>query len=285
MARIHPLAVVSPQAEIGHNVEIGPFCQIEEDVRIGEDCELSSQCVVKKGTTLGKSNRLAEGVILGGRPQHVKAPEEVGQLIIGDQNTFREYVNINVGLNPDTCTIIGDRNYLMVGSHVGHDAKLGNDLICANHTIIGGHVVVEDRAFLSALVAVHQFSRIGRNTMVGGMARVSQDIPPFVTVDGETSSIVGLNSIGLKRAGYTATDLKRMKEAYRILYRSELSWNAILERLKTEFVEEAASHFYEFLSTTKRGILPERRAMKQGLKLSKPESTPATESQPLRKAG
>jgi len=256
---IHPLALVSPTTRIGPSVSIGPFCLIESDVTIGAGCILEQGVVIKEGTMLGENNHVFEGVVLGGPPQHVHMPPRPGRVIIGSGNTIRENVTVHRALETGHATVIGDSNLLMVNAHVAHDCRLGDHTILTNNVMLAGHVVVEDRAYLSGAAGVHQFCRVGSLAMVGGQAHINKDVPPFVTVDGLSSYVVGLNQIGLRRAGYDLEMIRQLKAAYRMIYRSGLSWAEILERLREEYGHGPAAHFYEFLSTTVRGIVPERR--------------------------
>lgn len=257
-AQIHPTAVVSRSAIISPGVYIGPFAVVEGETVIGPGCRLEARVVVKEGTVLGPNNHVFEGAILGGLPQHVHMPEHPGRVIIGAGNVIRENVTIHRALEENESTVVGDNNLLMVNAHVAHDCRLGNNCILANNVMLAGHVSVGDRAYLSGAVAVHQFCRIGTLAMVGGHARVGKDIPPYVTVDGFTTLVVGLNIIGLRRAGFSHQQIHQLKEAYRIIYRSGLSWAQILQRLKDEFPEGPAALLYQFLSSTTRGITPER---------------------------
>jgi UDP-N-acetylglucosamine acyltransferase len=256
---IHPLAIVSPSAQIGSRVKIGPFCVIEDDVSIGDDCILESRVVIKNRTTLGPRNRVFEGAILGGLPQHVHIPERPGRAVIGSDNVIRENVTVHLALDEEHTTTIGNNCLLMVNSHVAHDCRIGNNVILTNNVMIAGHVTVGDRVFLSGASGIHQFCRIGTLAMVGGQAHLVQDVPPYVTVDGLSSLIVGLNIVGLRRAGFDQAKIQQLKDAYRLIYRSGLMWNEILETLQTKFSHGPAALFYEFLSTTKRGIVSERR--------------------------
>jgi UDP-N-acetylglucosamine acyltransferase len=256
---IHPLAIVSPSAQIGPGVKIGPFCVVEDDVRIGADCILESRAVIKSGTTLGLRNRIFEGAILGGLPQHVHIPERPGRVIIGSDNVIRENVTVHRALDEQHTTTIGDHCLLMVNSHIAHDCHIGSNVILTNNVMIAGHVNVADRVFMSGASGIHQFCSIGTLAMVGGQAHLVQDVPPYVTVDGLSSLVVGLNLVGLRRAGYDQTKIQQLKAAYRLIYRSGLMWNQILETLRTEFAHGPASLYYEFLSATKRGIVSERR--------------------------
>ena len=220
---------------------------------------LGAHVVVKSGTTLGPNNRVCDGAILGGLPQHAHLPEHPGRVVIGAGNTIRENVTVHRPLEFDAVTQIGDGNLLMVNSHVAHDCHIGNHVILTNNAMLAGHVTVGDRAFLSGASGVHQFCRIGSLAMVGGQAHIVKDVPPYVTVDGLSSLIVGLNQVGLRRAGHSAAEIQRLKEAYRVIYRSGLTWNEILDKLRQEFDEGLAAAFYPFLSTTTRGIVCERR--------------------------
>lgn len=256
---IHPLALVSPQAELGKGVTIGPFSIVESDVVIGEGCTLASRVTVKSGTSLGANNHVAEGAVLGGAPQHTRPPAEFGRLLIGSGNTLRENCTLHRALHAGCQTVIGDHNYLMVGAHVAHDCRIGNHTIFANNALLAGHVTVEDRAFISGAVAVHQFCRIGALAMVGGHARVVQDVPPYMMVDGVTGCIVGLNLVGLRRNGFRADEVLQLKTAYRLIYRSGLKWTEVLDQLKRRFDVGAAAEFHRFLSHGTRGFVQERR--------------------------
>lgn len=257
--RIHSSAVVDPAAIVGADVRIGPLSVIEGNVIIGDGCQILAHVVIKDGTTLGPGNLVHEGAVLGGVPQHINVPERPGRLIVGAGNTFRENVTFHRAMTEDGETVIGDNNLFMVNAHVAHDCRVGNHTIFANNTMLAGHVTVGDRAYLSGAAAAHQFCRIGAYAMVGGQAHVNKDVPPFVTLDGLSSHVVGINTIGLRRAGFSSEDIRQLKQAYRVIYRSALCWNDILKTLQEEFPEGVASLFYQFLSTTTRGIMAERR--------------------------
>jgi UDP-N-acetylglucosamine acyltransferase len=257
---VHSSAIVSSAAQIEPDVQIGPFCVVESGAVIGRGCILEGRVTVKQGTTLGTNNRVSEGAILGGLPQHVHIPENPGRVVIGANNVIRENVTIHRALAPDHTTAIGDNCLLMVGCHVAHDCHLGNNVIVTNNAMLAGHVVVGDRAYISGAAGVHQFCRVGSFAMVGGQAHMVQDVPPYVTVDGLSSLVVGLNKIGLRRAGYNQAAIQQLMAAYRVIYRSGLRWADVLEQLRTRFPIGPAALFYEFLSTTARGIVSERRA-------------------------
>lgn len=259
MASIHPTAVVSGQAQIGRGVSIGPFCIVEDRVEIGDNCRLAARVVIKADTRLGNDNEIGEGAVLGGRPQHLRAGNEVGKLLIGRGNMIRENATIHRGLTPEDATTIGDGNLIMVNAHIAHDCRIGNNVIVVNNVMLAGHVTVDDRAYLSGAAGVHQFCRIGRLAMVGGQAHITQDVPPFVTVDGRSSLIVGLNTIGLRRSGFGSDEIQQLKEAYRIVYRSGLTWAETLAALQASFQSGPAAEFHPFLKATHRGVIQERR--------------------------
>lgn len=256
---IHPSAIVSPSARLASDIQIGPFSIVEAGVVIGSGCMLDSRVVIKEGTVLKDNNHVFEGAVLGALPQHVHVPSQPGGLLIGSGNTIRENVTIHRALLPDHDTIIGDNCLLMVNSHVAHDCHLGNHVILTNNVMVAGHVRIDDRAYMSGAAGIHQFCRVGTLAMVGGQAHLTQDVPPYVTVDGLSSLVVGLNKIGLRRAGYDQAAIQELKTAYRLIYRSGLRWTEVLEQLRTHFPTGPAAAFYEFLSTTARGIVSERR--------------------------
>jgi UDP-N-acetylglucosamine acyltransferase len=259
VANIHPTAVIDPRAEIASSVTIGPFCVVEGDVAIQSGCRLASHVMVKSGTVLGENNTVYEGSVLGGRPQHLRAGERVGRLKVGNGNTVRENVTMHVAVHEDAYTVVGHNNFLMVNVHIAHDCQVGDNVIIANNAMLAGHVVVESRAYVSGAVGVHQFCRIGQMAMVGGQAHITRDVPPYVTVDGLSSLVVGLNRIGLRRNGLTDQDMVQLKAAYRVIYRSALRWSDILATLRRQFPLGPAAAFYEFLRDGERGFVQERR--------------------------
>jgi UDP-N-acetylglucosamine acyltransferase len=256
---IHPLAAVSPHAELGNNVRIGPFCVVEAGVALGDRCHLAGRVTIKSGTLLGRDNTVLEGTVLGGMPQHIHMPEHPGVTIIGDGNVFRENTTVHRALEAGHETRIGSGCLFMVGAHVAHDCLLGDGVIMTNGSMLGGHVLVGDKAYISGNVAVHQFCRIGRLAMVGGLARITRDVPPFVTLDGGTDMVVGLNKVGLRRAGFTPAQFADLKSAYRVIYRSGLTWQEMLDTLRERFHDGPAAEFLPFFLGGKRGFVQERR--------------------------
>lgn len=260
MAHIHPTAIVDPRAELGRNVTVGPFCVIEAEVQIGDDCKLEARSVIKNRTTLGVNNEVGEGAVLGAKAQHLVEMQPGGVLIIGSHNRIRENATFHRGHGNDASTVVGDHNLMMVNAHVGHDVRIGNNCVLVNNSMIGGHCHLEDRAYISGGVGVHQFCRIGHLAMVGALAKIVQDVPPFMMVEGGGSTeIVGLNRVGLRRNGYSADEILQLKQAYRVIYRQGLRWTEVLQILKAEFNEGPAAEFFEFLKQGKRGFVQERR--------------------------
>lgn len=269
---IDPRAIVSSRAKIGSNVEIGPFCIIESDVEIGDGCRLESNISIKSGTILGENNQIHNGTVIGGPPQHTSATGPFGNVVIGNNNVFRENVTIHRAMKESSATIIGDECYLMVNAHVAHDCTIGNNVVLVNNVMVAGHVQIGNRANLGGGAAVHQFCRVGAMVMVGGQAHVIQDVPPFVTVDGLTSRIVGLNQIGLRRSGKTTEEIKTLKAVYRLVFRSGLTWREILDRMQKEHSVGPGAEVTQFLLETKRGIVSERNnAARRPLRLHSDE--------------
>lgn len=258
--KIHPTAYVSPEAEIGANVEVGPFSIVESGAIIADDCRLLARVSIKSGTVLGNYTTVGEGAVIGGWPQHKDVTTEPGTLVIGARNIIREHVTIHRAMHAGQETSVGDDCMLMVGSHVAHDCRVGNQVLLTNGVMLGGHVQVGDRACLGGNAAVHQFCRVGRLAMVGGCSKVVQDIPPFVLTDGPASMIVGLNRIGLRRAGFDRYDVAQLKAAYRLIYRQGLTFDEIVAALEQEFPIGVAAEFATFFQSGERGFVQERRS-------------------------
>lgn len=257
---IHPSAVVSDQAVLGRDVEIGPFCIVESGTQLGDRTRLVAQVTVKSGSTIGCDNTICEGAVIGGLPQHTRAPEKIGGVRIGERNTIREHVTIHRAMHEGHETCIGDDCLIMVGAHIAHDGLIGNRVILTNGVMLGGHVQVGDRACLGGNAAVHQFCRIGRLAMIGGCSKIVQDLPPFMLTDGSTALIVGLNRVGLQRAGFTKAEVLELKAAYRIIYREGFTFNEMVETLERRFPQGLVSELTGFFRTGNRGFIQERRS-------------------------
>lgn len=260
MAQIHPTAIVSPRAEIGRGVRIGPYAVVEDDVRIGDECEVGAHSVVKRFTTLGARNRVYEHAVVGGEPQDVKFRGEESRLVVGDDNIIREYATLHRASGEGEATRVGSRNFIMIGVHIAHNCEVGDDNIFANGAALAGHITVEDHVFLSSNVGCHQFVRLGRYAMVGGKTKVVQDVLPFFITDGNPPRVRGLNSIGLRRGGFSREARRALKRAYQLLFRTQLSLERALAEI--EGMDDAnASHLAGFIRGSRRGFT---RAEREG---------------------
>ena len=255
---IAPTAKIHPDAKIGPGVGIGDFCVVESDVEIGAGCVLEPHVFVKRWTTLGERNRISAGTVLGTDPLD-KAFDAAARsyLRIGNGNQIREHYTISRGTQPESVTEIGDENYIMTSGHIAHNCKIGNRTVICSCALVAGYVEVEDQAFISGGVVVHQYSKIGRLAMIGGNTRVNSDVPPFFLYSGFNVAAMGLNLVGLKRAGYKHADVVALKKAYQILYRSGLKLEEALERIETEIPTPETRHLVEFVRRSERGICRE----------------------------
>jgi UDP-N-acetylglucosamine acyltransferase len=254
----HPTAVISPKASIAADVRIGPYVVIEDEVIIKDGCEIGAHAVVKRFTSLGERNRVSEHATLGGEPQDVKFRGEPSTLVIGDDNLIREYVTIHRASGEGGVTRVGSRNFLMVGTHVAHNCEVGDDNVFANGVALAGHVLVEDHVFFSSNVGAHQFVRFGRYAMVGGKSKIVQDVLPFFTTDGNPPRVRGLNTIGLRRGGFSPEARTALKRAYQLLFRTRLPLAQSLAALE-ELDDESVAHLAAFIRATRRGFAREER--------------------------
>ncbi len=287
--KIHPSAIVSPAANLDADVEIGPFCIVEADVRIAAGSRLIAHATIRSGTTLGHETTVCEGAVLGGLPQHTNPPTDLGGVVIGDRTMVREHATVHRAMHGGTNTTIGNDCMLMVGSHVAHDCQVGSHVILSNGTLLGGHVEIGDRACLGGGSAVHQFCRVGRLAMVGACTKVAQDVLPFLLTDGATALVIGLNKVGLRRAGFSREEILSLKTAYRLVYREGLSFRETIAELQERFPTGVASEFAEFFQGGKRGFAQERRSPPRVTLRVHPEvdatDEEAVEPMPQRKAG
>jgi len=232
---------------------IHPTAIIEDNVEIGPDCEIGAFAVIKRFTKIGARNRIFEHAVVGGEPQDVKFHSEQSYLEIGDDNLIREFCTLHRASGEGETTRIGSRNFFMVGCHVAHNCTIGNDNIFANEVALAGHITVEDHVFISNNVGAHQFVRFGRHAMVGGKSKIVQDVLPFFTTDGNPPRVRGLNSIGLRRAGFSESARRALKDAYRILFRSGVPMEEALRQLQ-EIDDENVSRLIAFIRGSKRGF-------------------------------
>lgn len=253
---IHPTAIISNQAKLGNNLHIGPYAVIEPDTEIGDDCEIRAHAVIKRFTRLGRANLVYEGAVLGGEPQDLSFRDCESYLQIGERNHLREGVTLHRASKAGAATLVGSDCFIMAYAHVAHDCQLGNRVIIANNVALAGHITIEDQVFISGGVVIHQFCRIGRLAMLGGNSKIVQDCLPFVTTDGMPGRARGLNVVGLRRAGFTASDLQELKRAYRTLLRAGLTLEAALNELAAQD-HPLVRQFANFAATAKRGFCHE----------------------------
>lgn len=250
---IHPTAIISPQAVLGEGNTIGPFVQIHDDVTIGNNNQVMSGAVIKPGVTMADENTLHEHVVLGGEPQDLGFNGHSSFVNIGSGNVFRENVTVHRSKTENEITRVGNQNFLMANVHVGHDCQLANNVVIAPSSGLGGFVSVDDRAFISGGVMVHQFVRIGRFAMIGGNSKITQDVLPFMTTDGNPAQVHGLNIVGLRRAGFDKATLTKLKQAYRILFNNEQKLDARLAMLQA-LSDDQVMLLVDFISASKRGF-------------------------------
>jgi UDP-N-acetylglucosamine acyltransferase len=238
MPHIHPTAIVEPGAKLADTVRIGPYCHVGEEVELGEGVTLHAHAVVVGRTVVGEGTRIFPFASIGHEPQDLKYAGEKSRLVIGRNNTIREHVTMNPGTTGGgMVTSIGDGCLFMVGVHVAHDCRIGNNVVMANNATLGGHVVIADHAVLGGLSAVHQFVRIGQHAMIGGMSGVERDVIPYGSVMGDRARLSGLNIIGMQRRGYSREEIQALRSAFQILF-GELGTLA-------ERVDEIAGKFPE----------------------------------------
>ena len=261
MATIHPTAIVETGAELDDSVSIGAYAIVRGQVRIAAGTSIGPHSVIEGRTTIGRDNRIFQFTSIGADPQDKKYAGEPTELHIGDRNTIREFCTFNTGTAQDTgVTRIGSDNWIMAYVHIAHDCQVGSDIILANNATLAGHVHLGDHVFIGGLTGVHQFVKIGAHAMAGFSSAVTQDVPPFMTVDGNPLAVRGFNIVGLRRRGFDAERLAAVKQMHRLLYRSGLTFDesrAAIAALATEMPQAAAdvALMSEFLARATRGIV------------------------------
>ena len=249
MPDIHPTAIVDSHASLDDDVKIGPYCIVGGDVELGAGVVVDSHVVIDGRTKIGANCRIFPFASIGLPPQDLKYAGETSELIIGANNTIREYVTMNPGTRGGgMVTSVGDNGLFMIGVHIAHDCVIGDNVIMANNATLGGHVVVEDFAVLGGLSAVHQFVRIGRHAMVGGMSGVENDVIPYGSVMGDRAHLSGLNVVGIKRHGFSREDIHSLRRAYRLLFAPEGTMAERISDVAQLFPEnEAVMDIIEFI--------------------------------------
>ena len=261
---IHPTAIIHPQAKLDATVRVGPFAVIDAGVALGADCVVGPHVYLTGLTVIGAGNRLHAGCVIGDAPQDLKYKNEPTRLRIGENNVFREHVTIHRSTRPDAETIVGSQNFFMANAHVAHNCAVGNQVILANGALLGGHAVVQDRAFISGNCLVHQFCRVGTLALMQGGAAISQDLPPFTMVR-RVNELCGLNAVGLRRAGFTVEQRLELKKLYQLLFRGGKNLRAALAEARKHFNRAPAKVLLDFIAEARRGVCSEPgRAPGQG---------------------
>jgi UDP-N-acetylglucosamine acyltransferase len=253
-AYVAPTAVVHPEAQIGPQCRIGEYCVVERDVVLGAGCLLEPYVYIKRWTTMGERNEISTGTVLGTDPLDKNFSGARSYLRIGNGNRIREHYTISRGTSPESETVLGDDNYIMTSGHIAHNCIIGSGTVIASCSLVAGYVEIEDQAFISGVIGIHQFTKIGRLAMIAGGVRVNMDAPPYFLYGGLYITPNGLNKVGLRRAGFTRADTQPLKTAYQLLYRSNLKQEDALLRIEAEVPTEHTLHLVEFVRRSKRGI-------------------------------
>jgi len=253
---IHPTAIIDPSARIGDDTEVGPYCVIGANVTIGSGCVLTNHVSVAGPSRIGNNNIFYPYCSVGQRSQDLKYSGEPTHLEIGDHNSFREFCTVNRGTLPGTKTIVGSHGNFLAYSHIAHDCIVGDHVIFSNNGTLAGHVIVEDHAVIGGLSGVHQFCRIGRHAILGGCTKIVQDVAPFMIADGNPAELRGVNQVGLERRGFSSEDTRLLREAYRLLCRSNLNVKQACDAIREQLApNEHLNHLLAFIEASKRGVV------------------------------
>jgi UDP-N-acetylglucosamine acyltransferase len=263
---IHRLAEVDPRAELGEGVTVGPFAVIGQDVRVGAGTTIGPHAVIEPHTEIGSRCVIGAGALLGGSPQDHKFRGERSYLRIGDRNTIREYCTLHRAVGEGEATILGNDNLVMAYSHIGHNCEIGSHCMITNNAGLSGHVILADRVVIGGMVGIHQYVRVGRLAMIGGISKVVQDVPPFMMADGRPAEVVNINVVGLRRSGLPPATRSGLRQAYKLIYRSNLNLSQAIEAVEVD-VEPSPERDYllDFLRVMRggfggRGNDPNRRS-------------------------
>jgi UDP-N-acetylglucosamine acyltransferase len=255
MSKIHPSAIIGKAVQMGANNVIGPNVIIEDGVKLGNDNTLLAGVYLCTGTTIGNGNKIHMNAVIGHAPQDTAFKNESTFTQIGNENTIREFVTIHRGTKAGSATVIGNSNYLMAYCHVAHNCEIGNHVIMVNNASLTGYITVEDRAFLSGMTGFHQFTRIGKLAMVSALSACNKDVPPYMIAGGRPGIVLGINVVGLRRAGMSPAVRDEIKTAYKLLYRSGMNVSQAVEEIKKTLHSEEIKHLVKFIEGSKRGII------------------------------
>ena len=256
MTKIHPSSVIDPSAILHPDVEVGPFCHIGPQVEIGCGTRLIGHVSIAGPTHIGEGNVFYPYCSIGQRSQDLKYTSEPTYLKIGNNNSFREFCTVNRGTLPGTKTIVGHHGNFLAYSHIAHDCIVGDHVLFSNNGTLAGHVIVEDHVVISGLSGVHQFCRLGQHSIIGGCTKIVQDVPPYMIADGNPAEVRGINQVGLERRGFLPEDTRTLREAYRLLYRSNLNVKQACEKIAADFSgPDVIARLLAFVASSKRGII------------------------------
>lgn len=259
--RVSNNAEISKKAKIADDCIIGPNTVIGDNLSIGPGTKIGSFCVLEGNTRIGKNCEIFTGAVIGSQPQDLKFKGEKSFLEIGDNNIIREYCTFNLGTGDQGKTVIGNDNLFMAYSHVAHDCLVGSNCVIANNGTLAGHVTIEDKAVIGGLVAIHQFVRIGKLSIIGGCSKVVQDIPPYSTCDGHPARVYGLNLVGLRRNNISKESIHELNRAFKVLFNSGFSVKHALEQLGKEAVSsDELTYLIDFVRNSQRGLSRSCRA-------------------------
>jgi len=252
---IHTTAIIHPEAHVPESTSVGPYSIIGPGVTIGERVTIGSHVLIERDTSVGDDTQVFKGAVLGTDPQDLKYAGEATTLAVGSRTTIREYATLNRGTIDSGTTVVGDDCLIMAYAHVSHDSRVGNHVILANSANMGGHVIIEDWAIVGGVTAIHQFVRIGCHSFVGGGSRLPQDVVPYVMVAGSPCAAYGLNIVGLRRRGFQREAIRQIREAYRLVYQSELNVSQALDQLEArDDLRPEVEHMISFIRSSERGI-------------------------------
>jgi UDP-N-acetylglucosamine acyltransferase len=256
MTKIHPSSVIDPSAILHPDVEVGPFCHIGPQVEMGCGTRLIGHVSIAGPTRIGEGNVFYPYCSIGQRSQDLKYTSEPTYLEIGNNNSFREFCTVNRGTLPGTKTIVGHHGNFLAYSHIAHDCIVGDHVLFSNNGTLAGHVIVEDHVVISGLSGVHQFCRLGQHSIIGGCTKIVQDVPPYMIADGNPAEVRGINQVGLERRGFLPEDTRTLREAYRLLYRSNLNVKQACEKIAADFSgPDVIARLLAFVASSKRGII------------------------------
>jgi len=253
---IHSSAIIGKNVSIGTDNQIGPHVFIEDDVKIGNHNKILPGVYIAEGTEIGNDNEIHMNAVIGHAPQDLSYQGAKTKTLIGNKNIIREFTTIHRGTKEGTATTLGNENFLMAYAHVGHNCTVGNKIIMVNNATLGGYCILEDGAFISGMVVVHQFCRIGKLAIIGGLSAINKDTPPYTVSAGRTTVVVGLNVVGLRRAQVPASTRDEIKRAYKLLYHSGLNTTHAISEIEKIATTPEVKYFAEFVRQSKRGICP-----------------------------